>query len=299
MKKVTKAIICAAGQGTRFLPMTKAMPKEMLPIIDKPIIQYVVEGAVAAGITDIIIVGSTTKRAIEDHFDHQPELESALRGKGKDELADRMHEVAELANFVYLRQKGTYGNGTPVLNASHLVEDEPFMVLFADDFFNSVVPQAVQMVEAFEKVQKPVISLIEIDPARAASYGVADISRAVDENTFNIAGIIEKPSPSETPTYNGKVMGSVSGYILTPEFMPYLQSQQADATGEIYLSNAINRMAKEDKVYGRLVDGRYLDCGSPEKYLEAIVDVALSNPELSDNFKKYLDERLKALSPKI
>lgn len=293
MKKVTKAIICAAGQGTRFLPMTKAMPKEMLPIIDKPIIQYVVEGAVAAGITDIIIVGSTTKRAIEDHFDHQPELESTLREKGKDELADRMHEVAELANFVYLRQKGTYGNGTPVLNASHLVEDEPFMVLFADDFFNSVVPQAVQMVEAFEKVQKPVISLIEIDPARAGSYGVAEISRAIDDTTFDIAGLIEKPSPSETPRYNGKVMGSVSGYILTPEFMPYLQSQQADKSGEIYLSNAINRMAREDKVYGCLVDGRYLDCGSPEKYLEAIVDVALSDPELAGGFRAYLKERLK------
>jgi UTP--glucose-1-phosphate uridylyltransferase len=293
MKKVTKAIICAAGQGTRFLPMTKAMPKEMLPIIDKPIIQYVVEGAVAAGITDIIIVGSSTKRAIEDHFDHQPELESALREKGKEELANRMHEVAELANFVYLRQKGTYGNGTPVLNAAHLLDDEPFMVLFADDFFNSVVPQAVQMVEAFEKVQKPVISLIEIEPSRAGSYGVAEISRAIDDTTFKIAGLIEKPSPAETPKYNGKVMGSVSGYILTPEFMPYLQSQEADKSGEIYLSNAINRMAREDQIYGRLVEGRYLDCGSPEKYLEAIVDVALSDPELAGDFRAYLSERLK------
>ena len=132
MKKVTKAVICAAGQGTRFLPMTKAMPKEMLPIIDKPIIQYVVEGAVAAGITDIIIVGSQSKRAIEDHFDHQDDLEESLRAKGKHEIADRMDQVAEMANFIYLRQKGTYGNGTPVLNASHLVDDEPFMVLFAE-----------------------------------------------------------------------------------------------------------------------------------------------------------------------
>lgn len=293
MKKVTKAIICAAGQGTRFLPMTKAMPKEMLPIIDKPIIQYVVEGAVAAGITDIIIVGSSTKRAIEDHFDHQADLESTLRDKGKSELADRMHDVAELANFVYLRQKGSYGNGTPVLNASHLVQNEPFMVLFADDFFNSVVPQAVQMMEAFEKVQKPVISLIEIDPARASSYGIADISSALDDSTFDICGIVEKPSLAETPKYKGKVMGSVSGYILTPEFMPYLESQEADKSGEIYLSNAINRMAKEDKVYGRLVEGKYLDCGSPEKYLEAIVDVALTDPDLSDDFRAYLFERLK------
>lgn len=293
MKKVTKAIICAAGQGTRFLPMTKAMPKEMLPIIDKPIIQYVVEEAVAAGITDIIIVGSSTKRAIEDHFDHQPELEAALREKGKDALADRMHSVAELANFVYLRQKGNYGNGTPVLNAAHLINDEPFLVLFADDFFNSAVPRAVQLVEAFERVQKSVISLIPVEASRAKNYGVANIKASVGGNTFELAGLVEKPSPSDTPTFEGQVMASVGGYILTPDFMSYLETQAADKTGEIVLANAINRLAHDSQVYGQLIDGNWHDAGDKEKYLEAIVDMALSNDELADNFRAFLKNRLK------
>src|SRR5258706_10009755 len=149
MNKKMKLVIPVAGMGARFLPATKAMPKEMLPIIDKPIIQYVVEEAVAAGITDIIIVGSANKRTIEDHFDHQYDLEAKLRADGKGELADRMDQVAELANFIYLRQKGLYGNATPVLNASHLLNDEPFLVLFADDFFNSTVPRAVQLMETY------------------------------------------------------------------------------------------------------------------------------------------------------
>ena len=293
MKKLTKAIICAAGQGTRFLPMTKAMPKEMLPIIDKPIIQYVVEEAVAAGITDVIIVGSSTKRSIEDHFDHQPELETSLREKGKDDIADRMHAVAEMANFVYLRQKGQYGNGTPVLNAAHLMGDEPFLVLFADDFFNSNVPRAVQLVEAYNRVQKSVIALIPIDPSRAKSYGVADVKQAVGGGTFELSGLIEKPDPEETPRFEGQVMASVGGYILTPDFMGYLETQQSDKTGEIVLSNAINRLAREDKVYGQLIEGVWHDAGDKEKYLEAIVDVALSDQELGTDFRAYLHNRLK------
>jgi UTP--glucose-1-phosphate uridylyltransferase len=294
MKNVTKAIICAAGQGTRFLPMTKAMPKEMLPIIDKPIIQYVVEEAVEAGITDIIIVGSSTKRTIEDHFDHQPELEAALREKGKHDLADRMHRVAEMANFVYVRQKGDYGNGTPVLNAAHLINDEPFLVLFADDFFNATVPRAVQLVEAFNRVQKSVISLIPVEPSRAKNYGVADIKASVGGNTFELAGLVEKPSPEDTPTFEGKVMASVGGYILTPDFMSYLETQGADKTGEIVLANAINRLARDGQVFGQLIEGRWHDAGDKEKYLEAIVDMALSNDELSGDFRVYLEERLKS-----
>lgn len=292
MKPVTKAIICAAGQGTRFLPMTKAMPKEMLPIIDKPIIQYVVEEAVAAGITDIIIVGSSTKRAIEDHFDHQPELESALREKGKNDLADRMHSVAELANFVYLRQKGNYGNGTPVLNAAHLINDEPFLVLFADDFFNATVPRAVQLVEAFDKVQKSVISLIPVDPSRAKNYGVADIKTHVGGNTFELKGLVEKPSLGETPTFGGQVMASVGGYILTPKFMNYLETQATDKTGEIVLANAINRLAHDDQVFGQMINGRWHDAGDKEKYLEAIVDMALSSDELGTDFRAFLQNHL-------
>src|SRR6185312_5610812 len=210
-KKVTKAVIAAAGLGTRFLPMTKAMPKEMLPIIDKPIIQYVVEEAVAAGITDIIIVGSANKRSIEDHFDHQYELEQKLRKDGKVELAERMEQVAELANFIYLRQKGPYGNATPVINAAHLLENEPFLVLFADDFFNAKVPRAVQLLETYKKHQQPVIALWPVELARAKNYGVADIKQVIDDNSLELSGLIEKPDPSEAPQHEGRVFASTAG----------------------------------------------------------------------------------------
>jgi UTP--glucose-1-phosphate uridylyltransferase len=297
MKPVTKAIICAAGQGTRFLPMTKAMPKEMLPIIDKPIIQYVVEEAVAAGITDIIVVGSSTKRSIEDHFDHQMELETSLRAKGKGEMADKMHAVGELANFVYLRQKphnGSLGNAVPVLNASHLINDEPYLVLFADDFFNAAVPRSVQLVEAFNQVHKPVIAMIEVEAERAGSYGIADIASQVNDATYRLNGLIEMPAPSEAPRYNDKVIASVGGYVLTPEVMAYLKDQAPDGSGEIVLANALNRLAHDDEVYGRVIDGRYHDAGNKEKYLEAIVDIALSDQELGPEFRTYLERTLKS-----
>jgi UTP--glucose-1-phosphate uridylyltransferase len=291
-KKITKAVICAAGLGTRFLPMTKAMPKEMLPIIDKPIIQYVVEEAVAAGITDVIIVGSANKRTIEDHFDHQYELEAKLRHDGKDELADRMETVAELANFIYLRQKGLYGNATPVLNAAHLLNDEPFLVLFADDFFNSKVPRSVQLVETYERFRKPVISLVPVEPSRAKSYGIADIAEAIDDQTFKLSGLLEKPDPSETPTHNGYTYASVAGYVFTPEMMNFVEALQPDKTGEMVLANAINAFSKTDDVYGRVIEGKWHDAGNKEKYLEAIVDVALDDPAISPTFKKFLQDKL-------
>jgi UTP--glucose-1-phosphate uridylyltransferase len=291
-KKVTKAVIAAAGLGTRFLPMTKAMPKEMLPIIDKPIIQYVVEEAVAAGITDVIIVGSANKRTIEDHFDHQYELENKLRKDGKGDLADRMEKVADLANFIYLRQKGTYGNATPVLNARHILNDEPFLVLFADDFFNSRVPRAVQLMETFERYQKPVIALWPVATDRAKNYGVADIKRDAGNNAFELNGLIEKPSPDETPLHDGKVYASTAGYVFTPEMMRYVEDLVPDKSGELVLANAINRFAKDDQVYGQVIDGHWHDAGNKEKYLEAIVDVALDDEKIAPAFKKYLEEKL-------
>jgi UTP--glucose-1-phosphate uridylyltransferase len=293
-KKVTKAVICAAGLGTRFLPMTKAMPKEMLPIIDKPIIQYVVEEAVAAGVTDIIIVGSANKRTIEDHFDHQYELEAKLRHDGKDELADRMEQVAELANFIYLRQKGPYGNATPVLNAAHLLDDEPFLVLFADDFFNSKVPRSVQLLEAYERYDSPVISLVPVEQSRAKSYGVADIATPLDDTTFELAGLLEKPEPEDTPTHNGMIYASVAGYVFTHEMMKYVEELKPDKTGELVLANAINAYTKQNKVYGRVIEGHWHDAGNKEKYLEAIVDVALDDPKIAPAFRTFLEDKLKS-----
>jgi UTP--glucose-1-phosphate uridylyltransferase len=294
-KKVTKAVIAAAGLGTRFLPMTKAMPKEMLPIIDKPIIQYVVEEAVAAGITDIIIVGSANKRAIEDHFDHQYELEAKLRADGKNEMADRMAAIAELANFIYVRQKGPYGTATPILNAQHLLNDEPFLFLYADDFFRSDIPRAVSLVETYEKYESSVIALTPMPRARAKSYGIADIKEELSPNTFELAGLIEKPAPEEAPHRDGVIYASTAGQILTPDILPILSDLKPNPkSGEMILADAINQLAPHKPVYGQVIEGQWHDAGSKEKYLEAIVDIALGDPTMAPAFDRYLRDKLGA-----
>lgn len=287
--KIKKAVIAAAGLGTRFLPQTKAMPKEMLPVIDKPVIQMIVEEAVAAGVEDIIIVTGMGKRAIEDHFDRQVELEQELREKGKDAHADEIKRIAELANFVYVRQKGLpKGNARPVLNASHLIGDEPFFVFFADDFFRAEVPRAKQLLETYEKVQSPVMSLIEVDPKDADKYGMVQITDQVDDNTFRLGGIVEKPKPEESPSN----YASVGAYILTPEIMEIVRQEKIGHGGEIGIAHSFDELARSGSVHGRLIDGVYHDAGSKEKYLEAIVDLALANPKIEPGFREYLQKRL-------
>ncbi len=291
MKKPTKAIIAAAGLGTRFLPQTKAMPKEMLPIIDRPVIQLIVEEAVAAGVTEIIIVTGSTKRAIEDHFDRSDELERELREKGKDEKADEIARIANLANFVYVRQKGEpKGNARPVLNAQHLIDDdEPFFVFFADDFFRSKVPRAKQLLEAYEKTGKSVITLIEVDPKDADKYGMAAIDTKLDANTFELTQLVEKPGEKKTPSN----FASVGGYLLTPDILPIIAQEKPDRNGEITLAESINELAQQDKVYGRFVEGIWHDTGDQLKYIKAVIDVALESPEYGNKLKQYLIERLK------
>ena len=290
MKKPTKAIIAAAGLGTRFLPQTKAMPKEMLPIIDRPVIQLIVEEAVAAGVTDIIIVTGSTKRAIEDHFDRSDELEKELREKGKDDKADEIEKIANLANFIYVRQKGApKGNARPVLNARHMInDDEPFFVFFADDFFRSEVPRAVQMLEAYEKTGKSIITLIEVDPKDADKYGMAATGEQVDEHTFQITELVEKPGQENTPSN----YASVGGYLLTPDILPIIQQEKVDKNGEITLADSINQLAQEDQVYGRFVQGVWHDTGDQFKYIKAVIDVALESDEYGDKLADYMRERL-------
>ncbi len=291
MKKPTKAIIAAAGLGTRFLPQTKAMPKEMLPIIDRPVIQLIVEEAVAAGVTEIIIVTGSTKRAIEDHFDRSDELERELREKGKDEKADEIARIANLANFVYVRQKGEpKGNARPVLNAQHLIDDdEPFFVFFADDFFRSKVPRAKQLLETYEQTGKSVITLIEIDPKDADKYGMAAIDTKLDSKTFELTQLVEKPGEKKTPSN----FASVGGYLLTPDILPIIAQEKPDRNGEITLAESINELAQQDKVYGRFVEGIWHDTGDQLKYIKAVIDVALESPEYGNKLKQYLIERLK------
>ena len=290
MKKPTKAIICAAGLGTRFLPQTKAMPKEMLPIIDRPVIQLIVEEAVAAGVTEIIMVTGTTKRSIEDHFDRSDELEAELREKGKHDKADQIKAIAEMANFIYVRQKGTpKGNARPVLNVQHLIDDdEPFFVFFADDFFRAEVPRAKQLLEAHEATGKSVISLIEVDKKDADKYGMAAIESEQTSGAYQLTKLIEKPGEANTPSN----LASVGGYLLTPDILPIIAQEKIDKNGEITLADSINELAQNDAVYGRIIDGVWHDTGDQLKYIKAVVDVALESDAYGEELHQYLVERL-------
>lgn len=290
MKKPTKAIICAAGLGTRFLPQTKAMPKEMLPIIDRPVIQLIVEEAVSAGVTEIIMVTGSTKRAIEDHFDRSNELEAELREKGKDDKADQIKAIAEMANFVYVRQKGLpKGNARPILNAQHLIDDdEPFFVFFADDFFRAEVPRAKQLLEAHEATGKSVISLIEVDKKDADKYGMAAIKSEAAGGAYQLTELIEKPGIDKAPSN----LASVGGYLLTPDILPIIAQEKIDKSGEITLADSINELAQTDVVYGRIIDGIWHDTGDQLKYIKAVVDLALEDVELGSQLHDYLVERL-------
>jgi UTP--glucose-1-phosphate uridylyltransferase len=291
MKQPTKAIICAAGLGTRFLPQTKAMPKEMLPIIDKPVIQLIIEQAVAAGVTQVIIVTGSTKRAIEDHFDRSDELEAELRQNGKADKADQIKAIAEMANFIYIRQKGSpKGNARPILNAQHLIDDdEPFFVFFADDFFRTKTAWPLQLKEAYNKTGKSVISLIEIDKKDADKYGMAEISDQLSDRVFQLKGLVEKPGEEKTPS----VFASVGSYLLTPDIIPIIAQEKTGVGGEIVLADSINELAKKDKVYGCFIDGIWHDTGNQLGYLKAIVDAGLESVRFGDAFHAYLKDRLK------
>jgi len=290
MKLPTKAIIAAAGLGTRFLPQTKAMPKEMLPIVDKPVIQIIVEQLVAAGVQTVIIVTGYTKRPLEDHFDRSEELETELRAKGKNDLADCVQHIAEMANFVYVRQKGTpKGNARPVLNARHLIEDdEPFFVIFADDFFRSDVPYPVQLLEAYKKTQSSIISLVEVEPEDTKRLGIAITDGKLDERTYKLSGFIEKPGPDKAPSH----FASVGSFLLTPEIWTVLERAEAGHGGELVLGDSIGELAKTRPVYGHVIEGVWHDAGDKARYLQAIVDYALINPDLGPEFRSYLEARL-------
>lgn len=290
MKQPTKAIICAAGLGTRFLPQTKAMPKEMLPIIDKPVIQIIVEEVVAAGVTDIIMVTGATKRSIEDHFDRSDELEMELREKGKHDKAEEIRKIADMANFIYLRQKGSpKGNARPVLNAQHLIDDdEPFFVFFADDFFRSEVPRAVQLKEAYEKTGKSIITLIEVDREDSSKYGMAAIESDNGNGLFQLTQLVEKPGPESTPSN----FASVGGYLLTPDILRIIAEEKVDKNGEITLADSINQLAQTSEVYGKFVEGTWHDTGDPLKYIKAVVDITLEDERYVKDFTKYLENRL-------
>lgn len=286
MNKVRKAVIPAAGFGTRFLPQTKAMPKEMLPIVEKPVIQYVVEEIVTSGLKDIVVITGWHKRAIEDHFDYPFELEIRLEEAGKLELLKEVRRIASLANFVYIRQKGPYGNATPVLCAKPALDSEPFAVLWGDEFISAKPPRLAQMIEVYEKYGGVVISGVKIKKrADLKRYGIADLEK-VKGNVFKIKKIVEKPDPDNAPSN----IATHGAYILPPEIFPALESLKPGKGGELWLVDAINILQKQGiPVYTCVVKkGRYYDTGNKLEYLKSVVEHALIHPEIKKDFKKYL-----------
>ncbi|MDD2823226.1 MAG: UTP--glucose-1-phosphate uridylyltransferase [Candidatus Daviesbacteria bacterium] len=286
-KKITKALIPAAGFGTRFLPQTKAMPKEMLPIVDKPVIQYVVEEIVDSGIEDIIIVTGANKRAIEDHFDTPNEdlVQNLLNGN-KTEILNEIKRISDMANFIYIRQKGPYGNGTPILAGESVIKDEPFAVLWGDEFISADPPRLKQMIDVHDKLGGIVISGVEIKNKKELSrYGIADLE-PVDGNVFKIKSIVEKPDPDLAPSN----IATHGAYILPPEIFSALHRVQPGKSGEIWLVDAINLLRDEGMpVYAVVVDNAtYYDTGNKLDYLKTVVEHAIKHEDLGEDFIKYL-----------
>lgn len=288
--KITKAVFPVAGMGTRFLPATKANPKEMLPIVDKPLIQYAVEEAVAAGITELIFVTSSSKRAIEDHFDSNYELEAALQQSGKNELLEIVRGILpEGISCAYIRQKSPQGLGHAVLCARQLIADEPFAVLLADDLIDGGnLPCLAQMVEQFKDTQSSIVAVEKIAPSETKKYGVVDVASDVDRLAV-LRGIVEKPEPASAPSS----LGVVGRYILTPRIFSLLENTSKGSGGEIQLTDAIAKLLGHESVYGYQFTGKRYDCGTKLGYLEATVAYALKHPELAAEFRESLTESMR------
>ena len=285
--EINKVVIPAAGWVTRFLPQTKAIPKEMLPIIDKPTIQYVVEEAVTSGIKNVIIITGWQKRAIEDHFDRSSELERYLESQGKIKELNQIKEIAKLANFIYIRQNGEYyGNAIPVLTAQPAVGQEPFAVIWGDEFIMAQPPRLAQMIEVYEKYGGAVISAVRIETDDQLSrYGIADLE-PVEKNIFKIKKIVEKPLPTEAPSR----LATHGAYILPPEIFDIIRNLKPGKNGEIWLVDAINELIRRNfPVYAcEIRNAKYYDTGNKIEYLKTVVEFAIHHPELGEEFKGYL-----------
>lgn len=296
MKQPTKAIIAAAGFGTRFLPQTKALPKEMIPLIDKPIIQYVVEELVEAGIKDIIIVGSSNKRAIEDHFDTPNEdLLANLRAGGakKQHFIDEMYRLSNLANFIYIRQKGPYGNATPLMSAAHLIgQDEPFIYTWADDFIVASPSRFQQMIAVYQKYNGAVLSCKKVvHENEYERYGIA-AGETIEDGLIKMSHIVEKPGKANAPSD----LASVSSYLLPGSFFGYLEKahQKFDGVGEFTFQPIMQSMIDEDHQYFayEIQDGAYYDTGDKLEYLKTVIDFGLAHEELGADLLAHIRSKL-------
>lgn len=284
-----KAVLPAAGLGTRFLPATKASPKEMLPIVDKPLIQYAVEEAVRCEIEEFIIITGKHKRAIEDHFDNAYELEEKLKTSGKKKLLEEVNKLNKI-NFAYIRQRAALGLGHAVLCAKPFVGDEPFAVILSDDLIDPSCNLLEEMIRVYYEKKCSVIALDEVPLSDVNRYGI--IEGDLNNGVYRIKDLVEKPEPAKSPS-NLAILGR---YILTPEIFSILEKQKPGAGGEIQLTDALSKMAKKTPLYGYPIKGKRYDAGDKLGYLKATVDFALSNGELSQRFKDYLIKRVKTLS---
>lgn len=285
MKKVRKAVIPAAGFGTRFLPATKAMAKEMLPIVDKPTIQFIVEEAIASGIEDILIVTGKSKRPIEDHFDSNIELEANLREKGKNELLELVQETTGL-RIHFVRQSYPLGLGHAVLQAKAFVGDEPFVVMLGDDLMEDEVPLTKQLMDAYERTHASNIAVMEVPHKETSKYGIIDPDQELEPGLFNVRRFVEKPKPEDAPS-NLAIIGR---YLLTPEIFEILENQNPGAGGEIQLTDAIDTLNQTQRVFAKRFDGKRFDVGDKFGFLTTSISYGLTHPEIKDKLKDYLVE---------
>jgi len=292
MKKITKAILPVAGFGTRFLPATKAQPKEMLPVVDKPAIQYLVEYAVAAGIKDVVFVTGRGKRAIEDHFDYSFELDHNLVEKNKMDLVKKVREVSNLANFSYVRQPMPLGDGHAVKCAAHLIEDdEPVLVLFGDTLYDAEVSIAKQIIKAYDKYQVPIIGLAEVDPSEVSKFGVIDGDNLGD-GFYDLNRFVEKPKEEDAPSN----LVSVGLYVITPAIIEILNTMETGKSGEIRLADAFDAYLENGgKIIGQKLEGEWLDTGNKLNFIKTTLKLGIKDSEIQADLKKFI----KDLSQKI
>lgn len=290
MQKVRKAVIPAAGLGTRFLPATKAIAKEMLPIVDKPTIQFIVEEAIASGIEDILVITGKGKRPIEDHFDSNVALEQNLAEKHKDELLKLVEETTDI-NLHFIRQKRPKGLGDAVLQARAFVGDEPFIVMLGDDIMKDQIPLSKQLINDFEQTRASTLAVMQVPHQETFKYGIIDPNEEVSKGLYDVKNFVEKPAPKDAPS-NLAIIGR---YLLKPEIFDILATQKPGAGNEIQLTDAIDELNKTQRVFAHEFTGKRYDVGDKLGMLEANIEYGLKHPEIRDELKKYLKELTKTL----
>lgn len=295
-KKVRKAIIPAAGLGTRFLPATKSQPKEMLPIVDKPTLQYIIEEAIGSGIEEILIVTGRSKKSIEDHFDRSIELELELEQKGKKEMLDMVQEISNMVNIHYIRQKEPKGLGHAIYCAKSFIGNEPFAVLLGDDIVDAQIPCLKQLINAYDEYKTTILGVQDVEQENVNKYGILDVKH-IEDRVYKVKDMVEKPNIEDAPS-NIAILGR---YIITPEIFNILENQEPGKGGEIQLTDALQTLGQQEAIYAYNFEGRRYDVGDKLGFLEATVDFALKREDLRDDFMEFLKSKNKVSEslPKI